>query len=153
MHSITLQIMMQVNGGNILIKGELRMSMNKWLFRLTGFLVIIVGMITFSSFHVFASVNVVTQPIDSTKVIEVELNDDYFNPNVITIPIEQSTTLLLKNKGKSEHTFTVKTLGIDVVVESGKEKNITVKPTSAGTYELICRYHLLKGMEGKVIVK
>ncbi|MDD1367072.1 cupredoxin domain-containing protein, partial [Bacillus sp. MHSD17] len=80
------------------------MSMNKWLFRLTGFLVIIVGMITFSSFHVFASVNIVTQPIDSTKVIEVELNDDYFNPNVITIPIEQSTTLLLKNKGKSEHT-------------------------------------------------
>ncbi|WP_228483100.1 cupredoxin domain-containing protein, partial [Pseudomonas aeruginosa] len=89
-----------------------------------------------------------TQPIDSTKVIEVELNDDYFQPNVITIPIEESTTLLLKNKGKNEHTFTVKKLGIDVVVEPGKNKNITVKPTSTGTYELICRYHLLKGMEG-----
>ncbi len=61
--------------------------------------------------------------------------------------------ILLKNKGKSEHTFTVKKLGIDVVVESGKEKNITVKPKNTGTYELICRYHLLKGMEGKVIVK
>ncbi len=153
MHSITLQIMMQVNGGNILTKGELQMSMNKLLFRFTGLLVMIVGMITFSSFHAFASVNVVTQPIDATKVIEVELNDDYFNPNVITIPIEQSTTFLLKNKGKSEHTFTVKKLGIDVVVESGKEKNITVKPKNTGTYELICRYHLLKGMEGKVIVK
>jgi len=86
-------------------------------------------------------------------VIEVELNDDYFNPNVITIPIEETTTLLLKNKGKNEHTFTVKKLGIDVVVESGKEKNITVKPKNTGTYELICRYHLLKGMEGKVIIK
>ncbi|EEM72498.1 hypothetical protein bthur0009_13970 [Bacillus thuringiensis serovar andalousiensis BGSC 4AW1] len=93
------------------------------------------------------------QPIASAKVIEVELNDDYFNPNVITIPINESTTLLLKNKGKSEHTFTIKKLGIDVVVESGKEKNITVKSKSAGTYALICRYHLLKGMEGKVIVK
>ncbi len=153
MHSITLQIMMQVNGGHILTKGELRMSMNKWLFRFTGLLVMIVWMITFSSFHAFASVNVVTQSIDSTKVIEVELNDDYFQPNVITIPIEESTTLLLKNKGKHEHTFTVKKLDIDVVVKSGKEKNITVKPTSTGTYELICRYHLLKGMEGKVIVK
>ncbi|GAB6614640.1 MULTISPECIES: cupredoxin domain-containing protein [Bacillus] len=129
------------------------MSMNKWLFQFTVLLVIIVGMITLSSFHAFASVNVVTQPIDSTKVIEVELNDDYFQPNVITIPIEESTTLLLKNKGKNEHTFTVKKLGIDVVVEPGKNKNITVKPTSTGTYELICRYHLLKGMEGKVIVK
>ncbi|MBS9805431.1 cupredoxin domain-containing protein [Bacillus cereus] len=129
------------------------MSMNRWLFRFSSLLVMIVWWMSLGSFHVFASVNVVTQPTDLTKVIEVELNDDYFNPNVITIPIEESTTLLLKNKGKNEHTFTVKKLGIDVVVESGKEKSITVKPNNTGTYELICRYHLLKGMEGKVIVK
>ncbi|AIE78852.1 cupredoxin domain-containing protein [Bacillus tropicus] len=129
------------------------MSMSKWLFRFIGFLVMLVGVTTLNSLNVFASVNVVTQHVESAKVIEVELNDDYFKPNVIMIPIEESTTLLLKNKGKSEHTFTVKKLGIDVVVESGKEKSITVKPKSAGTYELICRYHLLKGMEGKVIVK
>lgn len=129
------------------------MSMNKWLFRLLGLFVMIVSVITLDSINVVASANVVTQPIESTKVIEVELNDDYFNPNVITIPIEETTTLLLKNKGRNEHTFTVKKLGIDVVVESGKEKNITVKPKNTGTYELICRYHLLKGMEGKVIIK
>ncbi|PEQ02295.1 cupredoxin domain-containing protein [Bacillus toyonensis] len=128
------------------------MSMNKWLFPLLGLFVMIVSVITLDSINVVASANVVTQPIESTKVIEVELNDDYFNPNVITIPIEE-TTLLLKNKGKNEHTFTVKKLGIDVVVESGKEKNITIKPKNTGTYELICRYHLLKGMEGKVIIK
>ncbi|AXK17636.1 MULTISPECIES: cupredoxin domain-containing protein [Bacillus] len=129
------------------------MSMNKWLFPLLGLFVMIVSVITLDSINVVASANVVTQPIESTKVIEVELNDDYFNPNVITIPIEETTTLLLKNKGKNEHTFTVKKLGIDVVVESGKEKNITIKPKNTGTYELICRYHLLKGMEGKVIIK
>ncbi|HFU7085867.1 cupredoxin domain-containing protein [Bacillus tropicus] len=129
------------------------MSINKWLFRFIRFLVMFVGVITLNSLNVFATVNVVTQHVESAKVIEVELNDDYFKPNVITIPIEESTTLLLKNKGKSEHTFTVKTLGIDVVVASGKEESITVKPTSTGTYELICRYHLLKGMDGKVIVK
>ncbi|MED1300939.1 cytochrome B [[Bacillus thuringiensis] serovar konkukian] len=129
------------------------MSIRTWLFRFIGFLVMLVGVTTLNSLNVFASINVVTQPVESAKVIEVELNDDYFKPNVITIPIEESTTLLLKNKGKSEHTFTVKKLGIDVVVESGKEKNITMKPKNTGTYELICRYHLLKGMEGKVIVK
>ncbi|XLP23633.1 cupredoxin domain-containing protein [Bacillus toyonensis] len=127
--------------------------MNKWLFRLLGLFVMIVSVITLDSINVVASANVVTQPIEATKVIEVELNDDYFNPNVITIPIEEITTLLLKNKGKNEHTFTVKKLGIDVVVASGKEKNITVNPKNTGTYELICRYHLLKGMEGKVIIK
>ncbi|MDA2768208.1 cupredoxin domain-containing protein [Bacillus cereus group sp. Bc010] len=129
------------------------MSISTWLFRFIGFLVMLVGVTTLNSLNVFASINVVTQPVESAKVIEVELNDDYFKPNVITIPIEESTTLLLKNKGKSEHTFTVKKLGIDVVVESGQEKNITVKPKNTGTYELTCRYHLLKGMEGKVIVK
>ncbi|MED3537871.1 MULTISPECIES: cupredoxin domain-containing protein [Bacillus cereus group] len=129
------------------------MSMNKWLFPLLGLFVMIVSVIALDSINVVASANVVTQPIESTKVIEVELNDDYFNPNVITIQIEETTTLLLKNKGKNEHTFTVKKLGIDVVVESGKEKNITIKPKNTGTYELICRYHLLKGMEGKVIIK
>ncbi|KXY36580.1 cupredoxin domain-containing protein [Bacillus sp. FSL K6-0067] len=129
------------------------MSINKWLFRFIRFLVMFVGVITLNSLNVFATVNVVTQHVESATVIEVELNDDYFKPNVITIPIEESTTLLLKNKGKSEHTFTVKKLGIDVVVASGKEESITVKPTSTGTYELICRYHLLKGMDGKVIVK
>lgn len=129
------------------------MSISTWLFRFIGFLVMLVGVTTLNSLNVFASINVVTQPVESAKVIEVELNDDYFKPNVITIPIEESTTLLLKNKGKSEHTFTVKKLGIDVVIESGQEKNITVKPKNTGTYELICRYHLLKGMEGKVIVK
>lgn len=129
------------------------MSMNKWLFPLLGLFVMIVSVIALDSINVVASANVVTQPIESTKVIEVELNDDYFNPNVITIQIDETTTLLLKNKGKNEHTFTVKKLGIDVVVESGKEKNITIKPKNTGTYELICRYHLLKGMEGKVIIK
>ncbi|MED3125037.1 cupredoxin domain-containing protein [Bacillus wiedmannii] len=129
------------------------MSMSKWLFWFIVFLMMLMGVTTLNSPNVFASMNVVTQPIESAKVMEVELNDDYFRPNVITIPIEESTTLLLKNKGKSEHTFTVKKLGIDVVVEPGKEKNITVKPKNTGTYELICRYHLLKGMEGKVIVK
>ncbi|PEA94936.1 cytochrome B [Bacillus cereus] len=129
------------------------MSMNRWLFRFSSLLVMIVWWMSLGSSQVFASVHVVTQPTDLTKVIEVELNDDYFNPNVITIPLEESTTLLLKNKGKNEHTFTVKKLGIDVVVQSGKEKNITVKPKNTGTYELICRYHLLKGMTGKVIVK
>ncbi|MBR9666245.1 cytochrome b [Bacillus cereus] len=137
----------------VLNKGELQMSMNRWLFRFSSLLVMIVWWMSLGSSHVFASVTVVTPPTDLTKVIEVELNDDYFNPNVITIPLAGSTTLLLKNKGKNEHTFTVKKLGIDVVIESGKEKNITVKPKNTGTYGLICRYHLLKGMAGKVIVK
>ncbi|MGH1145980.1 cupredoxin domain-containing protein [Bacillus pseudomycoides] len=124
--------------------------------RLTGLVVlltIIVVVTTPGSHSVFAESGVVTQPIESVKVIEVGLNDDYFNPKVITIPIGRTTTLILKNQGKKEHTFTVEKLRIDAEVQPGKEKTITVKPKKPGTYELICRYHFQKGMDGKVIVK
>ncbi|MBT2728895.1 cupredoxin domain-containing protein [Bacillus sp. ISL-75] len=103
---------------------------------------------TLGSLGVFAESGVVTQPMETVKSIEVVLNDDYFNPKGITIPNGTTTTLILKNKGKKEHTFTVEKLGIDAEVQPGKEKNITVKPKQPGTYELICRYHFQEGMVG-----
>ncbi|MBE7123777.1 cupredoxin domain-containing protein [Bacillus cereus] len=123
------------------------MSVKKQLTVLIISLAMIVVMTTLGSLHLFAESDVVRQPI------EVELNDDYFNPNVITVPVGKTTTLLLKNQGNRDHTFTVKKLGIDAEVSPGKEKTITVKPENPGTYELICRFHYLKGMDGKVIVK
>ncbi|AZU61943.1 cupredoxin domain-containing protein [Neobacillus mesonae] len=129
------------------------MSVKKWL---TGLFVLLAMLVVVSApgwVAVFAESEAVKQPIETVKANEVELNDDYFNPNVITIPNGKTTTLILKNKGKKEHTFTVEKLGIDAEVQSGKETTITVKPNMPGTYELICRYHLNKGMVGKVIVK
>ncbi|WP_102271912.1 cupredoxin domain-containing protein [Cytobacillus massiliigabonensis] len=123
---------------------------------LTGLAVLLVMMVvenTASSLGVLAKTVAVTQPMEIMKDIEVELNDDYFNPKVITISNDRTTTLILKNKGKKEHTFTVEKLGIDAEVQPGKETTITVKPKQPGTYELICRYHFQEGMAGKVIVK
>ncbi|MED1467031.1 cupredoxin domain-containing protein [Bacillus salipaludis] len=128
------------------------MSMKK---RLTGMFVslaMIVVVTSLGTHGVFAESSVVTQPIETVKAIEVELNDDFFNPKAITIPNGSTTTLVLKNTGKKEHTFTVDKLGIDAEVQPGKEKTITVTPKKPGTYELICRYHFQEGMVGKVIV-
>ncbi|WP_449536562.1 cupredoxin domain-containing protein [Ferdinandcohnia sp. Marseille-Q9671] len=123
---------------------------------LTGLIIVlimIVGVTTLGSNAVFAEFSGKTQPTENVQAIEVELNDDYFNPNAITIPNGRKTSLILKNKGKKEHTFTVEKLGIDAEVQPGKEMTITVDPKMPGTYELICRYHLKEGMVGKVIVK
>ena len=128
------------------------MSDKKWLTGIVVLLAMIVVVITPGSLGVFAESVVATQPVETVKTIEIELNDDYFSPKDITIPNGKTTTLLLKNKGKKEHTFTVKDLGIDAEVQPGKEKTITVKPKKSGTYELICRYHFQEGMVGKVIV-
>ncbi|MEY8755519.1 cupredoxin domain-containing protein [Peribacillus frigoritolerans] len=127
------------------------MSVKKWVTGLVVVLATVVVVTTLGSFGVSAESRVVTQP--AVKSIEVELNDDFFNPEVITIPNGTATTLILKNKGKKEHTFTVEKLGIDAEVQAGKEKNITVQPKQPGTYELICRYHFQEGMVGKVIVE
>jgi plastocyanin len=129
------------------------MSMKKWVTGLVVVLAMVVVVTTLGSLGVFAESGVVTQPMETVKSIEVEMNDDYFNPKVITIPNGTTTTVILKNNGKKEHTFTVEKLGIDAEVQPGKEKKITVKPKQPGTYELICRYHFQEGMVGKVIVK
>ncbi|MGG1397599.1 cupredoxin domain-containing protein [Bacillus salipaludis] len=128
------------------------MSVKKRLTGLFVLLAMIVVVATLGTQGVFAESSVVTQPIESVKAIQVELNDDFFNPKAITIPNGSTTTLVLKNKGKKEHTFTVDKLGIDAEVQPGKEKTITVTPKKPGTYELICRYHFQEGMVGKVIV-
>ena len=129
------------------------MSVKKWVTGLGVVLAMVVVVTTLGSLGVFAESGVVTQPMETGKSIEVVLNDDFFNPKVITIPNGTTTTLILKNKGTKEHTFTVEKLGIDAEVQPGTEKNITVKPKKIGTYDLICRYHLQEGMVGKVIVK
>ncbi|MEH7418071.1 cupredoxin domain-containing protein, partial [Neobacillus drentensis] len=98
------------------------MVAKKYLTRLFVLLMMIVFMATPGSLSVFAESTAVTKPIQSVKATEVELNDDYFNPKVITIPNGRPTTLILKNKGRKEHTFTVEKLGIDAEVQAGKEK-------------------------------
>ena len=134
-------------------KGGLRLFVKKWLTGMVVFLTMTVVVTNPGSLSVFAESVDATQPIESVNAIEVELNDDYFNPKDITIPNGKTTTLILKNKGSKKHTFTVEKLGIDTGVQSGTEKTITVKPTETGTYDLICRYHFQEGMVGKVIVK
>jgi plastocyanin len=134
-------------------KEGLRMFVKKWVTRLVCLLAMVVMVTSLGTLGVFAEESSVVQPQENEKAIEVEMNDDYFNPKVITIPNGTTTKLKLKNKGKKEHTFTVEKLGIDAEVQPGKEMTINIKPQQPGTYELICRYHFQEGMVGKVIVK
>ncbi|MGX6446359.1 cupredoxin domain-containing protein [Neobacillus sp. K501] len=127
------------------------MFMKKWLIGLVMFQIILF-VTTLGAHGAFAETSVVTKPMETAK-IDVELNDDNFNPKVITLANGKTTTLTLKNKGVKEHTFTVEKLGIDAEVQPGKEKTITVTPKNPGTYELICKYHYKEGMVGRVIVK
>ncbi|WP_053366479.1 cupredoxin domain-containing protein [Bacillus sp. FJAT-27245] len=121
--------------------------------RFVVLLLMVLALNTLGSLHVLAESSGGTQPDERENAITVELNDDYFNPKTITLPNGRATTIILKNNGQKEHTFTVQRLGIDAVVQAGTTKTISVKPNMPGTYDLICRYHYQTGMVGKVIVK
>jgi plastocyanin len=127
------------------------MFVNKWVTRMVVLLAMTVVVTTLGSLGVYAESGAETQQTD--QAIEVKMNDDFFNPKEVTILNGKTTPLILKNEGKKEHTFTVEKLGIDVEVQPGQVKTISVTPKMPGTYELICRYHVQQGMVGKVIVK
>ncbi|NMD71693.1 cupredoxin domain-containing protein [Bacillus sp. DNRA2] len=129
------------------------MSVIKRVTGLTILLAMIFAVTPLDSIFVLAESGVENQPTETVKAIEIDLNDDYFNPKEISILNGTATTVILKNKGKKEHTFTVEKLGIDAEVQPGTEKTIIVKPNQSGKYDLICRYHFQEGMVGKVIVK
>ncbi|WP_077619876.1 cupredoxin domain-containing protein [Bacillus sinesaloumensis] len=121
------------------------MSAIKWI---TGWMVVLTLLVG-GSIVAFAE----TQPLEPIQKIEVQMNDNSFNPKSITIPQGKPIVLVLKNNGVKEHTFTVEKLGIDYEVKPKQIKIVTVEPKTSGTYELICRYHVKEGMVGEVIVK
>lgn len=126
------------------------MSVKNWL---AGLFVMIMVMSISAPLHVFATTESETKPVDTVEGMVVELHDDYFNPDVITIAKGEPTKLLLKNEGQKQHTFTVEKLGIDVEVQPGEQKAIIVKTEETGTYDLICRFHEKEGMVGEVIIE
>ena len=97
------------------------MTVKKWLTGLVVLLAMTVAVTTSGPLSVFAEFDPVTQPIESANATQVELNDDYFNPKVITIPNGRTTTLILKNKGTKKHTFTVENLA-ELTPKSAREK-------------------------------
>ena len=129
------------------------MSLKNVLTGLAGLVAMIMVLSILGPLNVFAKSEAEIQPMNEENEVVVELNDDYFNPDAITIPNGKPTTLVLQNTGGREHTFTVEKLGIDVEIQPGEEKSISVTPDKTGTYELICRYHEKEGMVGEVIVE
>ena len=129
------------------------MYITKWLYSIIVLFTVNMASIITGSQTAIEETFVPTEPVKTAALMEVELNDNFFHPKNITVPIGETTTLKLKNKGSLKHTFTVEELNIDVELDPGQEKSITIAPKNTGTYELICRFHFQRGMVGNLIVK
>jgi uncharacterized cupredoxin-like copper-binding protein len=89
----------------------------------------------------------------AAQPLSVDLVDIAFSPPDISVKANEPTKVNLTNKGLSDHTFTVKDLGIDEKLAPGEQKQITIN-ASAGNYEIICEIpgHAAAGMVGKLTV-
>lgn len=89
-----------------------------------------------------------SKDVSGESKVEVELDDDYFEPTVLEGKAGERVTLELKNEGSNEHNLTIDELKIDQDVEAGDETEIEVTFPDSGTLTFYCKYHRGQGMAG-----
>ncbi len=111
---------------------------------------------------------------DTMKTVTIELSEYAFTPKEITLTASQPYVVKVVNKGKVKHEFTAEDFfGLvafrkaqdasgefkawaprEVEVFPGKEVELYLIPTQAGTYKLVCEIegHLEAGMSGTITV-
>jgi plastocyanin len=85
--------------------------------------------------------------------ISIEEDDFYFNPTFPKAKLGSKVSVKLKNEGKTRHTFTIPSLGIDTVLDAGKSATVDVTLPTDGAVGFYCRFHGAppsggKGMQG-----
>ena len=73
--------------------------------------------------------------------LEVDINDNYFAPNVITGTAGQVVTLTLKSAGKALHNFSLTEQSISQDVQPGATTSVKVMLPSSGSIAFFCKYH------------
>jgi plastocyanin len=84
--------------------------------------------------------------------IEVEQDNFYFGPTVLTGSPGQQITIALKNEGSVAHTFTIDSLNVDVELQPDQTRDVTVTFPQSGFTEFYCRFHRTSGMVGELTV-
>ena len=83
-----------------------------------------------------------------TGKVEIELDDDYFEPTILKGEPGQTVTLELKNEGNNPHTLTISDQGIDQEVQPADEAEVDVTFPESGQLAFVCRFHESNGMVG-----
>jgi plastocyanin len=73
--------------------------------------------------------------------LEVEIDDNYFKPNVITGTPGQRVSLDLASEGKSLHNFSLTDQQISVDITAGSKATVKVVLPTSGDLVFFCKYH------------
>jgi plastocyanin len=73
--------------------------------------------------------------------LEVEVDDNYFKPNVIVGTPGQAVTLELESEGNSTHNFSIPAQQIDTDIASSKKVEVKVTFPQSGEVAFFCKFH------------
>jgi plastocyanin len=92
--------------------------------------------------------------VSGAAQVELELDDNYFEPTVLEGKGGQKLTLTMFNEGTAVHNLSLQAQGIDKDVMAG-ERDVTVELTfpQSGAVTFICKYHGAQNMRGELKVK
>jgi plastocyanin len=80
--------------------------------------------------------------------ISIEADDYYFKPTFAKAKPGSNVTVSMKNEGKTQHTFTIPSLGIDQVLNPDQKATVSVTLPTDGALGYYCRFHGPSGTQG-----
>lgn len=88
-----------------------------------------------------------------TRTVRIVAVDYEFQPSRITLAPGEKVTLVVENQGRVFHTLTIDELGVDLSLNPGEVKEITLEaPDSMVELTFYCRPHKGLGMTGTLTV-
>jgi plastocyanin len=89
-----------------------------------------------------------TKDVSGESELDLELDDFYFEPTLLTGTAGQTVTIELENEGDAKHNFSLPDQAVDKDVESGQKAQVEVSFPDSGTLVFFCKYHQSMGMRG-----
>jgi plastocyanin len=85
--------------------------------------------------------------------IEMEMDEDYFEPTVLRGPPGATVTIELENEGVRQHNFSVPAQHIDVTCGVRARDEVEVTFPSSGVLAFTCKFGATSGMRGALAVE
>jgi plastocyanin len=93
-----------------------------------------------------------TENIAGVSDFELEMDEFYFRPTVLSGEAGQTITLEVLNNGSNPHTFTLDAIQVDLEVQPGQNGTTKVTFPESGALLFYCRFHAGGGMRGGLSV-
>lgn len=84
----------------------------------------------------------------ATGQVEVEMDDNYFEPTILEGTPGQKVTIKLTNKGQAAHTFTTPDRIVDQEVQPGGKVEVDITFPTSGEMTFVCTFHESSSMVG-----